>query len=232
MLGTIVNIITVLIGSLIGSFFSKKLPSKVIKTIYQAIGLFTIFLGFQMASKTQHYLIMIFSLLFGAICGEFINLERITDKFGNFIKKKIKTQNPNFSEGFVSAFLLFCMGSMTILGAIEEGMGNKPNLLVTKSLLDGFSSMALASALGIGVAFSVIPLFIYQGGLTFLALWFGNYFSQLVINELTAVGGIILVGIGISILDIKKINAVNLLPALIFAIIFTYLTQQNFFNIF
>ncbi|MDZ7776750.1 MAG: DUF554 family protein [Bacteroidales bacterium] len=118
--------------------------------------------------------------------------------------------------------MLFCMGSMTILGAIEEGLGDEPNLLLAKSLMDGFSSIALASAMGIGVLFSVVPLFIYQGSITLFAGYFREYATNLYINELTAVGGILLLGLGLSILDIKKINIVNMLPALLYILILVY----------
>ena len=219
MTGTIINVFTVIAGSLIGIVFSKKLPANIIKLIFQSIGLFTIFLGIKMAFETSNYLIMIFSLVLGAICGEWINIDKYVNQLGNYLKKKLKSDNQHFSEGLISAFLLFCMGSMTILGAIEEGLGGKPDLLIAKSLLDGFSSMVLASAMGFGVMVSVIPLFLYQGGLTLLAKILGDYSSEIIINELTAVGGIILLAIGLNILEISKIKAVNLLPALVFAVI-------------
>jgi len=220
MTGTIINVFTVIAGSLIGIVFSKKLPAKVIKLIFQSIGLFTIFLGIKMAFETSNYIIMIFSLIIGSIVGEWINIDKYMNRIGNNLKKKLKSDNQHFSEGLISAFLLFCMGSMTILGAIEEGFSGKPDLLIAKSLLDGFSSMALASAMGFGVMVSVIPLFIYQGGLTLLAKTLGNYSNEIIINELTAVGGIILLAIGLNILEISKVKAVNILPALVFAVVF------------
>ncbi len=226
MTGTIINVATVLTGSVIGIVFSKKLPDKIIKLIFQSIGLFTIFLGLNMAFKTSNYLIMIFSLILGAIIGEWIDIDKYINQLGNFLKTKLKSENQYFSEGLITGFLLFCMGSMTILGAIEEGMGGKPDLLITKSLLDGFSSMALASTMGLGVLFSIIPLFLYQGGLTLLAKILGDYSNEIIINELTAVGGIILLAIGLNILQISKIKAVNLLPALIFAVAFAIIFKM------
>ena len=126
-------------------------------------------------------------------------------------------EQSRFAEGLVTAFLLFCMGSMTVLGAIEEGLGGRPNLLAAKSVLDGFASLALASSLGVGVLFSVIPLFIYQGGLTLLAGSFHAVLSDVVVNEISAAGGLILVGLGITILEIKQLKVLNMLPALVFA---------------
>jgi len=131
----------------------------------------------------------------------------------------------------LTAFLLYCMGSMTILGALDEGMKGDSTLLITKSVMDGFSSVALASAFGIGVAFSVIPMLIFQGGLTLLAVYFGEFIDASVVNELTAVGGILLIGLGINILDIKKIKVFNLFPALIIAVLLVWIKFEFQLNI-
>jgi hypothetical protein len=141
---------------------------------------------------------------------------------GNQIQKKLKLKGGQFSEGMVTAFLMFCMGSMTILGAIEEGLGSEPKLLLIKSLMDGFSSIALAAALGVGVIFSIVPLLLYQGGLTILASWLGESLSEVMVDELTATGGILLIGLGITILGIKKIEVLNLIPALLFIVPLVY----------
>jgi uncharacterized membrane protein YqgA involved in biofilm formation len=166
-------------------------------------------------------MIMIFSLVIGAILGELIDIDKQINRFADFLKHKISSDNSRFSEGLITAFLLFCMGSMTILGAIEEGLGGKPNLLIAKSILDGFSSIAFASVMGIGVMFSVIPLFIYQGGLTLLATLVGERLSELAVTEMSAVGGILLIGLGITVLKLKEIKILNLLPSLLLALIFS-----------
>jgi len=214
MIGTLVNAVTIIIGSVIGLLLHSRLPKKLTEIAFQGLGIFTIFLGVTMALKTSNYLIIIFSIVVGGILGELINLEDKSDRMGNYLKRKLKVGSPTFSEGLVTAFLLYCMGSMTILGAIEEGLGNRPNLLLAKSLLDGFAAIALSSTLGIGVMFSIIPLVLYQGGLTLLTKLLGNYFNELVINELTAVGGLLLIGMGLRVLEIKKIRVLNMLPAL------------------
>ena len=219
MLGTIVNVATVLAGSALGLLFHRRLPEKITGIVFQGIGLFTLFLGFSMASKTSNFLIMIFSIVIGSIIGELLSLDSVLDKFSDRLKNRIGSKNDKFSEGLIAAFLLFCMGSMTILGAFEEGLGNSPNLLYAKSLLDGFSSIALSAGLGIGVMFSAIPLLIYQGGLTLFAGWLGEFFSDIVINEMSAVGGLMLIGLGISILEIKSIKVINMTPGLVVAII-------------
>ena len=220
-IGTFTNVIAVIIGSLIGILLHKKFPEKIKAIVFQAIGLGTIIIGVQMALKIENLLVLIFSLLIGGIIGQAIDLEKHFEKLGNFLKTKIKSNNENFVEGLITAFLIFCIGSMTIIGAIDEGIRNDHSLLFTKSILDGFTSIALASTYGIGVLLSVIPMLIYQGGITLLAMRFQNFFSEILINQLTAVGGVLILGIGINLLEIKKIKITNLLPALIVVIVLT-----------
>lgn len=219
MLGTLVNVSAVIIGSIIGLIIHTKLPKRIITIVFQGIGLFTIFIGIKMALKTDYLLIMVFSIVIGSIIGELINIEKGINNLSEYLKRKIKINSDRFSEGLITAFLLFCLGSMTILGAIEEGLGGRPNLLMTKSLMDGFSSIALSASLGIGVIFSVIPLLIYQGGLTVFASYLQNFFTPTMINELTAVGGLLLIGLGINILEILKLRISNMLPSLVIVII-------------
>jgi len=223
MLGTLINAATVILGSMIGLILHQRLPEKITKIVFQGIGLFTLFLGFTMAAKTNHYLIMIFSIVIGSIIGQLLSIDSALDRFSNYLKQKVRSDNDKFTDGLITAFLLFCMGSMTILGAFEEGLGGRPNLLLSKSILDGFSSVALSAGLGIGVIFSVIPLLIYQGGLTLFAGWLGEFFNEIVINEMSAVGGLILIGLGINILEIKEIKVVNMLPGLLVAVILAYI---------
>ena len=223
MFGTLINVAAVIIGSVIGLVFHSRLPKKITDTAFHGVGLFTIILGVMMAVKTNNLLIMIFSIVIGAIIGEIVDIDKRINVFGDWFKKKFKTKNERFSEGFITAFLLFCMGSMTILGAFEDGIYGTPNLLVAKSVLDGFSSIVLATTLGIGVLFSFIPLLFFQGGLTLFATYMQSVFTDVMINELTAVGGVILLGLGISILEIKKIRILNMLPSLIIVVILAYL---------
>ncbi len=223
MIGTLVNVGAVIIGSIIGLIIHTKLPKRIITIVFQGIGLFTIFIGIKMALKTDYLLIMVFSIVIGSIIGELINIEKGINSFSEYLKRKIKISSDKFSEGLITAFLLFCLGSMTILGAIEEGLGNRPTLLLTKSLMDGFSSIALSASLGIGVIFSIIPLLIYQGGLTLFAGYLQSFLTQIMINELTAVGGILLIGLGINILEILKLRISNMLPSLIIVIILVLL---------
>jgi len=212
----------VVVGGSVGLLFHSRLPERITKTFFQAIGLFTLFLGFSMSLKTEKPLLLVFSLIIGALFGTLLKLQERMEQSGVTLQEKLKLKGGKFSEGLVTSFLMFCMGSMTILGAIEEGLGNEPKLLLIKSLMDGFSSIALAAAMGVGVLFSIVPLLIYQGGLTLLAAWFGQSVSELMINEITATGGILLIGLGITILGIKKIDVLNLIPALLIIIPLVY----------
>ena len=228
MIGTLINAGAIIVGGGLGMLLHSRLPGRFSKIVFQALGLFTLFLGFSMALKTNEFMIMVFSLIIGGIIGEAVRLEELLERFSNYLKSKLPTSNGKFTEGFVTAFLLYCVGSMTILGAIDEGMSGNIDLLLVKSLMDGFSSIALAAAMGIGVIFSIIPLILYQGGLTLVAGWASEYFTEPMIDELTAVGGVILIGLGIKILEIKNIKVVNLLPALVIVVILAWLKTMFF----
>lgn len=217
MLGTLVNAGAVVAGSALGLLIHSRLPQKITTITFQSIGLFTLFIGVTMAMKTQNPLIMIFSIVVGGILGEAINIAHYLERFGDALKQRVKSKNEHFTEGLLTTFLLFCMGAMTILGAIEEGLGNPPNLLLAKSVLDGFSAIALSTTFGIGVMFSVVPLLIYQGGLTLFAGLLQGVLSEAVVAEISAVGGLILLGLGLNILEIKTIRLLNMLPALLVA---------------
>ncbi|MBN2459976.1 MAG: DUF554 domain-containing protein [Candidatus Cloacimonetes bacterium] len=226
MIGTLINAAAVAVGSSIGLLLHLKLPKRYNDILFQGIGLFTFFLGIKLALGTQNILILIFSIVLGSLTGELMKLEKSMERISDRLKSKIRGESLLFSEGLITAFLLFCMGSMTILGAFEEGLGGKPNLLLAKSILDGFSSIALASTLGIGVLFSVIPLLIYQGGLTILARYLGEFIVQNVVTEITAAGGIVLIGLALRILKIKNIKILNLLPSLLYAAAMTLIFTE------
>ncbi len=217
MFGTIINVIAVLIGSSVGLLIHKKLPDRLVKVTFQIMGLFTLVLGMKMALESQSLLVLVFSLIIGGVLGTFLRLDEYVQSLSEKLSKKIGGKNENFTKGFITSFLLFCVGSMTIVGALEEGMNNDPSLLLVKSLMDGFSSIALTVAFGIGVMFSVIPLLIFQGGLTILAIYLGSFLPAEYITEISAVGGIILLGLGLNLLEITKIKIIDLLPAIIFS---------------
>jgi uncharacterized membrane protein YqgA involved in biofilm formation len=222
MLGTYVNVVAVVVGSLIGLVLHQRFPEKLKRIGFQAIGLCVLVLGTSMALKTDKFLILIFSLLIGAITGEALGLDRHIERFGEWLKARIGSTNDQFTEGLVSAFLLYCMGAMTVIGAIEDGLNNDPSILYAKSLMDGCASIALASTFGLGVLISAIPLFLYQGGITLAAASAKSFFTEPLITELSAVGGVILMGLGIQLLDLKEIRVVNFLPALLVVIILVH----------
>ncbi len=217
--GTIINVVAVVAGSLLGLLFHARLPQRFVKTLFQGIGLFTVVLGISMALSADKWILIILSLIAGGVAGEWLQLEAFFENLAGRIGKKFRVGSAKFNKGLLTAFLLYCMGSLTILGAIEEGMGGKPELYYIKSLMDGISSIALASGLGVGVLFSVVPLFLYQGGLTLLASWFGAFVPEMMMNGITSAGGILLLGLGLNILEITKIKILNLLPALLFVVL-------------
>lgn len=222
-IGTFINIVAVLIGGVVGLLLNKNFPQKVQQIVFQGIGLCTLLIGMQMALQVKDPLILIFSILIGGIFGEIARLEERIETLSTMLKKSVGSRDEGFTQGLVTAFLIFCIGSMTIVGALNEGISGDRSLLLTKSVLDGFTAIALASTYGLGVLFSVIPMLIFQGGLTLFASQFGGLFGQTLLLQLTATGGILILGIGINLLELKRIKVVNLLPSLLIAILLTTL---------
>jgi uncharacterized membrane protein YqgA involved in biofilm formation len=222
-LGTFVNTAAVMAGSLAGILLSRKIPAALSEIIMQALGLCTLAIGITMILKADNILILIFSLIIGGIAGELFKLQERLDGFGDRLKKRLNSSNTTFTEGLTGAFLIFCIGSMTILGSLQEGMYGDHTLLFTKSILDGFASIALAAAYGSGVFFSAFALLIYQCALTYLAKLAGGLFPPYVINQIIAMGGLLILGIGFNLLNIKKIKTTNLLPGLVFVVILSFI---------
>ena len=223
MIGTLVNTAAVIIGGLLGLALKKRMPDRVTTIYFQAIGLFTLAIGASMAVSMEKILIVVSSLALGSLIGEWCDIERGVEKLSDYLKVRFKIGSEKFSEGLVTSFLLFCVGSMTILGTIQEGTGGSPDLLFTKSTMDFFSAILLASAMGVGVLFSSVPLFIFQAPITILARYAANLFTDDIILGLTNVGGILLIGLGINILGIKKLRIMNMLPSLVIVILFIWL---------
>ena len=217
--GTIVNTLSIIAGSAVGMLLGKRFPDNIRVIVFQGLGLAVLLIGMQMALKCQAPLILIFSILLGGISGELLRLDDFFNSLGDRFGKRIKSKNELFTEGLVTASLVFCVGSMAIVGSFDEGLRGDPSILLSKAMLDGFTSIALASTYGFGVLFSFVPVFFYQLGLTMFAAQFKDVFSPAMINELTAVGGLLILGIGFNLLDIKKIKIANLLPALVFVVV-------------
>ena len=222
MTGTLLNIATVIVGSIIGLAFGARIPAKLKETVIAGMGLFTAAMGLQMFLKTENPLIVLGALLIGTLLGEWWRIEDGLHKLGEFLEQRFSREEDDgsnkFVRGFLTSSLLFCVGPMAILGSIQDGLTGDYNLLAVKSVLDGFASVAFASTLGIGVAFSSLIILVYQGGISLMAAQLDAIVTTSMMNELTATGGILLIGIGISnLLEIKKIRVGNMLPALVIA---------------
>ncbi len=224
MIGTIINVILIIIGGLVGMFFGARLPDKMRQTIIAGLGLFTLAIGLQMFFKTANSIIVLGSMLFGGILGELWKIEDKLESLGGWLEKKFTSNNhqdeqgSRFIRGFMTASLLFCIGPIAILGAIQDGLSGDYKLLVIKSIMDGFASLAFASSLGVGVLFSSLMVLVYQGGITLLAGAVQTYVTTAMMNEMTAVGGLLICGLAFStLLEIKRIRVGNFLPALFIA---------------
>ncbi len=214
-LGTLVNVLAIAVGGFIGMALGTRLPERIRQILFQAIGLSTLVLGASMAIKSEKMLLMFGSILLGAILGEVLRLEARFINLGDWLKRRLGTTNPEFTNGLVSATMLFCIGSMAILGPFQEALSGERTLLYTKSILDGCAAMALASAFGFGIILSVVPLFIYQGLLTVFAGLLLPLLPPPILTELTAVGGVLIVGIGLNLLKVVVIPLTNFLPSLV-----------------
>lgn len=222
MIGTLINIAGVIIGGALGTRIGARLPERISQTVIYGLGLFTLGFGLQMFLKTENALITAGSLLLGALLGEWWQIEEGLKKFGVWLEKRVANNRQGneaqFIRGFLTASLVFCIGPMAILGSIQDGLKGDFQVLAVKSVLDAFASLAFASSLGMGVMFSAIPLLIYQGGITLLASQVQSLVTTSMMNEMSAVGGLILMALAIgSLLQIKPIRAGNYLPALIIA---------------
>lgn len=228
-IGTIINMATVTLGSLAGLALQQAFPAAVQAIIFQAIGLGTLVLGIMMCLKLPDgwMLSFMFSLILGGVIGQFLGIDAALQATGNWLKGHLSVGGDRFTEGLVTAFLLFCVGSMTIVGAIEEGLHGKRELLLVKSLLDGISSIAFAATFGIGVLFSIVPMLLFQGGITLLAGRLQTFFTDRLIRLLSAVGGALIIGIGINLLELRRINIENLLPALLVALLLAVLQESR-----
>lgn len=184
-----------------------------------AIALVTIVIGITFATASENMLIVIISLVVGALIGEGINIDKKLNQLGDLIKSKVKSESGNVGEGFVTATLLFCVGSMAIMGALDSGLRGDHTVLYTKAIMDGISALIFASSMGIGVILSAMPILLYQGSITLLSSFIQPYLTQSMMTEMNGVGGILLIGLGISILGIKEIKVSNLLPALVIPVI-------------
>lgn len=231
-IGTIVNTLAVIVGSMIGIMIKGGLKQRYQEIIMQALGLATLFIGASGAMsgmlkvidnglETQGSMLLIGSLVFGALVGEFLNIELRLEQIGEWLKSKVHIKNDtHFVEGFVTSALVICVGAMAIVGALQDGLQGDPSTLFAKSILDFIIVMVFASTLGIGVTFSALPLFVYQGSITLFATFLKPFLTQGVITNLSFIGSVLIFAVGINLCFDKKIKVANLLPAMIIPFFF------------
>jgi len=220
LLGTFVNTGTVLLGSFSGMLFNKLLPERVSKTVMSGLALCVIYLGIDGCLSGENPLIAIISMVLGAIIGELLDLDGRLNRFGERLERRFKKGNsPSIAEGFVTASLVFCVGSMTIVGSLRSGLSGDHTMLYAKSTLDLVSSFVFASTLGVGVMLSAFSVLIFQGAITLLAGLLAPLLSEVVIAEMTCVGSILIIGIGLNMLGLTKLKIMNCLPAIFLPVI-------------
>jgi len=221
MLATFVNAAAIIVGSIIGLLLKRGLSKRYEQTIFVAAGIVSIVVGVQMAIKTTHILILAFALIFGGLVGTLLDIEGFVFRLGELLKRRFAKdeEDGSFALGFLNASVLYCSGAMAIVGSFKAGTEGDYSILFTKSVLDGFLSLLFASAMGVGVAFSALSVFLYQGVLTLLSVWVKPYVSPLMLSELTGLGGALVIMIGINLLDLKKLKTGDFLPGLVFSVL-------------
>jgi uncharacterized membrane protein YqgA involved in biofilm formation len=221
--GTLVNTFAIIIGAVVGVIMGGIIPKRINDISMQGIGLVVLLIGLQMALQSRHVLILIFSLVIGGIVGELLRLEEKLLELGKRIERSVGGGQSRIARAFVYSTLLYCVGAMGITGSLESGLMWRHQILYAKSAIDGVSAIIFASTMGVGVAFSALPVLFYQGSIVLLARWASFFLSETIIIELSAVGGLLIVGIGLNLLQIKNLKIGNLLPALLFNALLVYL---------
>ena len=232
-LGTIVNVVAVIVGGSAGLALKKILSKRIAETVMQGVGLAVIIIGlsgtlgaiFTVSDgklSSEHILLMIISLAIGAFIGEWLKIENRLDTFGKFIENKMVRpgETSTVAQGFVTATLIFCVGAMAIIGSLEDGINRNSTILFAKSTLDGITAMILASTMGIGVLFSTVAVGVYQGVITLCAMFFAPYLNELVITQMSLIGSVLIMAIGMNMLNIAKIKVGNLLPSIFIPVIY------------
>lgn len=220
-MGTIINSLAIIIGGTIGLFFKKGLPSTLSTNIMNGLALCVLYIGISGSFKSENTLILILSMVIGVMIGEVLDLDKRVGQLGDLIEKKVKRKNDSvsISEGFVTASLLFCVGAMAIVGSIQEGLSGNREMLLTKSMLDGISSIIFSSSLGIGVIFSAGLVLVYQGGITLLASTLAPYLTDSVVNEMTGVGSLLIIGLALNMLKVTNLKIMNYVPAIFIPVV-------------
>ena len=227
MVGTLINTVAILVGTALGLLLRKGIPERLRETVVQGQGLCVILIGLSGALKTGDTLCMIICMVAGALIGAAINIEKRLNDLGAFLERKVTRgtgETGSVAKGFVTASLLFCVGAMAIVGAMDSGLRGDHSTLIAKSALDGISAIFFASSLGIGVGLSAFAVLIYQGAIALLAMWIEPLLTETVITEMSAVGGLLIMGIGLNMIYDKHIPVGNLLPAIFLPMLYIPLT--------
>jgi len=219
--GTLVNVVAVLVGSAIGLAIGNRLSQRLREIMTTGLGLCTLLIGAQMALKVQNPLVVIASMVIGGVVGELLGIEEALERAGEWLRSWARSGSGTFVTGYVTASLVFCVGPMTLLGSIQEGLTGNPDIIYTKAMLDGVASVAFASSLGIGVSFAAITVLVFQGALTLLGAQLAFLLRPEILNEVTAVGGLLILAIGLLLLEVKRLRVANLLPALVVVVLLT-----------
>jgi uncharacterized membrane protein YqgA involved in biofilm formation len=223
LLGTVVNTLSIIAGSLIGLLLRGGIPERYSQTIMHAIGLAVVLIGLKTALETNAILVVILSLAMGSFIGELCRIEDRLEQLGQWIGSRLSKDGTGIAKGFVSTSLLYCVGAMAIVGAMESGLTGNHQTLFAKSILDGIGSVLFASTLGIGVLFSAVSVFVYQGLITLSASFLKQFLLPDIVSQMSAVGGLLIMAIGIGLLEIKKIKIGNMLPAIFIPLVYQVL---------
>ena len=221
--GTLFNVVAVALGSLLGLAVGRFIPERLNDRVFQCFGLFTLYMGTSMALQTKDAIVVLVSLVLGTLIGDCLRLDDRLNGLGDTLKERLHLSAGRFTQGFVTATLLFCVGSMSIIGAIEDGLRHDPTLLATKGVMDGISSILLAGSFGVGVLFSILPMAIYQGALTFLSVWAQPFLTEQVCANISGLGGLMVLGISLNLLGLMKLKLCDMLPALVLVVAITLL---------
>ncbi len=220
MLGTIVNSLAIVVGGLIGFFFKNIIPARLSDSLLKASAMAVLLVGIKLSLVGENLTLLIVSLILGTLIGELINIEGKLDKLGGFVESKFKNKDSNITQGFVSCTLVYCVGSMAIVGSIQSGLTGNHEILFSKAVLDGIISITMAVTMGIGVVLSSVSVFVYQGSITMLAQFLQSVLSDVVVSEMTAIGGVLIMAIALNFLEIKRIKVGNMIPAVFIPIIY------------
>lgn len=220
MLGTIVNSLAIVVGGLIGFFFKNIIPPKLSDSLLKASAMAVIAVGIKLSLVGEDLTLMIVAIILGTLIGELIDIEGRLDNLGAMVESKFKNKESNITQGFVSCTLVYCVGSMAIVGSIQSGLTGNHEILFSKAVLDGIISITMAVSMGIGVVFSSISVFLYQGSITILAQFLQSVLSDAVVSEMTSIGGVMIMAIGLNFLEIKRIKVGNMIPAVFIPIIY------------